>query len=56
MVPLRTRLHKPPGTIGGHQPGYPAVRSHMAVRGMSSLARRLAKAIWVDAASQFRSN
>lgn len=31
MVPLRAGLHNPPGSIGGRQPAYPAMRPHMVV-------------------------
>ena len=31
MVPLGAVLHNPPGSIGGRQPAYPAMRPHMVV-------------------------
>ena len=31
MVPVRAVLHKPPASIGGRQPAYTALRSHMIV-------------------------
>ena len=31
MAPIWAGLHKPPGSIGGRQPGYTAMRAHMVV-------------------------
>ena len=41
MVPLRAVLDSPPGSIGGRQPAYPAMRSHMAERHEQRLVEAL---------------